>query len=172
MLLHYSITSRYLARLGEYDLSSTNDGASPVDIPIDQKYVHEQYDAKIIFNDIALLKLRDYAPISGNLKSKIFIQIYNAQRDENFSDQIRPICLPLNEPLRSRDLTGYQPFIAGWGATSYQGPVSSILQEAQIPVVSNSDCERNYRVYFPNQIFDNRVLCAGFGGRDSCKVFF
>lgn len=67
-LLHHSITSRYLARLGEYDLSSTNDGASPVDIPIDQKFVHEQYDAKIIFNDIALLKLRDYAPISGNLK--------------------------------------------------------------------------------------------------------
>lgn len=61
------------------------------------------------------------------------------------------------------------PFIAGWGAVSYQGPVSSILQEAQIPIVSNSDCERNYRTYFPNQIFDNRVLCAGFGGRDSCQ---
>lgn len=89
--------------------------------------------------------------------------------DESFSDQIRPICLPLNEPLRSRDLTGYQPFIAGWGATSYQGPVSPILQEAQIPIVSNSDCERNYRIYFPNQIFDNRVLCAGYGGRDSCQ---
>ncbi|XP_037039357.1 mucin-2-like [Bradysia coprophila] len=138
----------YLARLGEYDLSSTNDGAFPVDMVIDQTFVHEQYVPKIIYSDIAMLKLRDYAPIT---------------------DQIRPICLPLNEPLRSRDLTGYQPFIAGWGATSYQGPVSSILQEAQIPVVSNSDCERNYRIYFPNQIFDNRVICAGFGGRDSCQ---
>lgn len=88
---------------------------------------------------------------------------------EKFADQIRPICLPLNEPLRSRDLTGYQPFIAGWGALSYQGPASPILQEAQIPVVSNEDCERNYRTYFPNQIFDNRVICAGYGGRDSCK---
>lgn len=92
-------------------------------------------------------------------------------RTIHFSDQIRPICLPLNEPLRSRDLTGYQPFIAGWGALSYQGPVSSILQEAQIPVVSNADCERNYRLYFPNQVFDNRVICAGYGGRDSCKMW-
>ncbi|KAJ6634877.1 Venom serine protease Bi-VSP [Pseudolycoriella hygida] len=138
----------YLARLGEYDLTSTNDGASPIDIVIDQRFVHEQYDSKIIYNDISLLKLRDYAPVT---------------------DQIRPICLPLNEPLRSRDLTGYQPFIAGWGAVSYQGPVSPILQEAQIPIVSTADCERNYRVYFPNQIFDNRVLCAGYGGRDSCQ---
>lgn len=49
-----------------------------------------------------------------------FYYFYVNDINADFTDQIRPICLPLNEPLRSRDLTGYQPFIAGWGATTYQ----------------------------------------------------
>lgn len=42
----------------------------------------------------------------------------------------------------------------------------------QLPVVSTAECEFNYRLYFPNQVFDNRVLCAGYpqGGKDSCQV--
>lgn len=85
------------------------------------------------------------------------------------TDQIRPICLPVSEPLRSQDLTGYQPFVAGWGSTIFMGPQSTFIREAQIPIVSLSDCSRNYRTYFPNQVFDSRVMCAGYGGRDTCQ---
>lgn len=81
---------------------------------------------------------------------------------------IRPICLP-SPPLLDADLTGYQPFLAGWGSVSYQGASPSILQEAQIPIVSNADCQTNYRALFPQQSFDDRVLCAGTGGRDACQ---
>lgn len=77
--------------------------------------------------------------------------------------------MPINEPLRSRDITGYQPFLAGWGTTSYKGSPSSILQDVQIPIVSTTDCGSNYRAFFPNQVFDNRIICAGFGGKDACQ---
>lgn len=85
------------------------------------------------------------------------------------SDRIRPICLPLNEPLRSTDLTGYAPFVAGWGSTFYQGPQSSILRETQVEVISTSKCEQSYKTAFPNQIFDERIICAGTGGHDTCQ---
>lgn len=77
--------------------------------------------------------------------------------------------MPLLEPLRSRDLTGFTPFVAGWGSTGFQSPQSTVLREAQVPVVPTADCARNYKTYFPNQVFDNRVICAGFGGRDTCQ---
>lgn len=86
-----------------------------------------------------------------------------------YSERIRPICLPLFEPLRSQDLVGYAPFVAGWGSTLYQGPQSNFLRDVQLPIISLSDCARNYKSYFPNQEFDERVLCAGYGGRDTCQ---
>lgn len=54
-----------MARLGEYDLVSTNDGAHPIDMIIDKKIVHEHYIANVVLNDIALLRLQGVAPITG-----------------------------------------------------------------------------------------------------------
>lgn len=31
----------------------------------------------------------------------------------DFLVRIRPICLPVNEPVRTRAFVGYQPFVAG-----------------------------------------------------------
>ena len=86
-----------------------------------------------------------------------------------FLEKIRPICLPLFEPLRSVDLTGYSPFVAGWGSTSFQGPQSSILQDAQVPVASTAECEQSYKNIYSTQVFDNRIICAGNGARDACQ---
>lgn len=44
-----------------------------------------------------------------------------------------------------------------------------MLQEAQIPIVSLAACQANYRTLFPQQTFDERVMCAGTGGRDACQ---
>lgn len=130
-----------LARLGEYDISSDNDGASPVDYNVESRIIHESFDAKTISNDIGLLKLTQIVTIT---------------------DFIRPICMPLADAIRYKDLTYYQPFVAGWGSTSFKGPAATILQEVQLPILPLSECEFNYRLYFPNQVFDNRVLCAGY----------
>lgn len=88
---------------------------------------------------------------------------------ETNSERIRPICLPLFEPLRSQDLIGYAPFVAGWGSTIYQGPQSSYLRDVQLPIISLQECAQNYKLHFPNQQFDDRVICAGYGGRDTCQ---
>nr|XP_029730079.1 venom protease-like [Aedes albopictus] len=140
----------YFVRLGEHDITSNNDGANPVDIYVEKAFIHEQYNEKTIQNDVALLRLQNNAPLS---------------------DMIKPICLPTEEPMRSRDVTYYSPFIAGWGTTSYRGPTASRLQEVQVIVLPTDQCAFNYKLYFPDQVFDNTVLCAGFpqGGKDSCQ---
>lgn len=54
-----------MARLGEYDLISSNDGANPIDMIIDKKIVHENYVSNVVLNDIALLRLQGVAPVTG-----------------------------------------------------------------------------------------------------------
>lgn len=124
-----------LVRLGEHDLSTTNDGAQPIDLYIEKKIVHEEYNAQQITNDIGIVKLQQNAPIN---------------------EKIRPICLPLSEALKTRDLTNYLPFVAGFGSTSFKGPTSNILKEVQLQVVSNRDCENSYKSIISN-VFDNKV---------------
>lgn len=138
-----------MVRLGEHDLTTTTEALS-VDVNIELKIVHENFNARIIYNDIALLKLSQTVSIT---------------------DYVRPICLPWTDEMRRRDYTYYQPFLAGWGATSYRGSAASILQEVQLPILPLSECIANYKIHFPDQIFDDTVLCVGFpsGGKDSCQ---
>lgn len=57
-----------------------------------------------------------------------------------FIDLKRPICLPINEPLRSRVHTDANPFVAGWGLTKEGGKEQSpILLQLQVPVVSDNN---------------------------------
>uniref|UniRef100_A0A8W7PU71 CLIP domain-containing serine protease n=1 Tax=Anopheles coluzzii TaxID=1518534 RepID=A0A8W7PU71_ANOCL len=147
---HCIQTALYFVRLGEHDITSDQDGANPVDIYIQRWVVHERYDEKKIYNDIALVLL---------------------QKSVTITEAVRPICLPLEAKQRTKDLTYYAPFIAGWGAVGYNGPTAARLQEAQVVVLPVDQCAFNYKLYFPGQIFDDTVLCAGFpqGGKDSCQ---
>lgn len=167
-----------VVRLGEYDLSSRNDILNPLDFAIEKTMVHEEYVPDIILNDIGIVKLRRRAPVNGECKvytenissfthqtHSTLIDLCNCQ----YSDRIRPICLPIYEPLRSSSLTGYAPFVAGWGSTNFQGPQSSVLQDTQVQVVSTAECERSYKSKFAVQVFDDRIICAGSGGHDACQ---
>uniref|UniRef100_A0A4Y0BPW2 Peptidase S1 domain-containing protein n=1 Tax=Anopheles funestus TaxID=62324 RepID=A0A4Y0BPW2_ANOFN len=147
---HCIQTGLYFVRLGEHDITSDQDGANPIDVYIQRWLVHERYDEKTIHNDIALVLL---------------------QKTVIISETIRPICLPLDTKQRTKDITYYAPFIAGWGAVSFNGPSATKLQEAQVVVLPVDQCAFNYKLYFPGQIFDDTVLCAGFpqGGKDSCQ---
>lgn len=52
------------------------------------------------------------------------------------------------------------------------GKVYQILLQAQIPVISNSECKKKYRaIGRSNILFEDHVLCAGFeaGGTDACQ---
>jgi Trypsin len=77
-----------LVRLGSYNISSSNEGA--IDVNVEWRSTHENYDPKYIANDIAMLRLASVVPIT-NL--------------------IRPICIPMTEALINRDYTGQLPYV-------------------------------------------------------------
>ncbi|KAL3290209.1 hypothetical protein HHI36_023568 [Cryptolaemus montrouzieri] len=137
----YGRSDLYLARIGDLDLYSDDDGASPEDILLESARVHEDFiQAR---NDIAVLKL--------------------SRRVTN--PTVWPICLPVEDSLRTRSFVGYRPVVAGWGSIYFQGPSSSALLEVGVDVVTTADCKAAHRMA------DDNVICAGFqsGGKDSCK---
>jgi len=57
-------------RLGELDLNPTvNDGANPLDVPIEKILPHEEYDQAQLVNDIAVLKLKQTVTFNSKLPS-------------------------------------------------------------------------------------------------------
>ncbi|ENN74239.1 hypothetical protein YQE_09212, partial [Dendroctonus ponderosae] len=144
---HCVVTDLYLARVGELDLYDDNDGANPTDIEIEKTKVHENYDATKHINDIAVLALsRSTEGLVG----------------------VWPICLPWEADKKNRSFLGNQPFVAGWGNLQFNGPSSTNLQLATIPVVENSKCKKAYE---SAAIIDESILCAGWdnGNKDACK---
>lgn len=90
-----------------------------------------------------------------------------------FTADIRPICLPINETIRSRSFIGYLPFIAGWDLARADGNSSTLLKEMQVPVLNNEECKEQYqrqnRIVSENQFGDD-VICTGayLAGYDKC----
>uniref|UniRef100_A0A8C2L569 Si:dkey-32n7.7 n=1 Tax=Cyprinus carpio TaxID=7962 RepID=A0A8C2L569_CYPCA len=96
-------------------------------------------------NDIALLKLR--SPVT-------------------FTDYISPVCLAAHNSVFN---SGTDSWITGWGNIS-EGvslPSPKVLQEVEVPVIGNRQCNCLYGV---GEITDN-MICAGLleGGKDSCQ---
>jgi Trypsin len=90
-----------------------------------------------------------------------------------FLAYIQPICIPFNEPEKSRSFEKYKPFAAGWGRTQEGGKSANVLQEIQLPIISNEQCRNRYSAInkvISDKQFDNAVLCAGFdqGGQGEC----
>jgi hypothetical protein len=63
---------------------------------------------------------------------------------------------------------------SGWGKTQEGGKSANVLQELQLPVLNNQQCQSDYakinKVASDKQ-FDDAVICAGVreGGKDSCQ---
>ncbi|XP_050544568.1 venom protease-like isoform X2 [Daktulosphaira vitifoliae] len=129
-----------VVRLGDLNLDpEVNDGADPINVPIDDIIHHELYNSKYFIYDIALLKLNNSV---------------------EFNKFIQPICLPIDPKIRVMNFIKTVPFVAGWGATEFRGPSSNALLETQIPVVENASCKTAYKN--KTAIIDDRVLCAGY----------
>ncbi|XP_043217203.1 venom protease-like [Amphibalanus amphitrite] len=136
-------------RLGEHDLSRTNDGRH-VDVSVARITIHPGYVGKQ--NDIALLQL---------------------SRPVTFSRRIQPVCLPAVDASH----TGKTADLAGWGYTEFNGEGSQVLQEVELVVLDEQQCEQRYRSVpgfeddFPGG-FQGTKLCAnGADGtsRDACR---
>uniref|UniRef100_A0A182JSC1 Peptidase S1 domain-containing protein n=1 Tax=Anopheles christyi TaxID=43041 RepID=A0A182JSC1_9DIPT len=149
---HCILSSLSVVRLGEHDMDNQTESVH-VDVPVYKYVSHPLYDTFDGHSDVAILYLTETV---------------------QFNAQIKPICLPTVEPVRSADFTGYNPFIAGWGRTKETGFEAKVLQELQIPILENDECSQLYkkvRKLFSQKQFNAAVLCAGFleGGKDSCQ---
>ena len=91
-----------------------------------------------------------------------------------FSNAVTPVCMPLENPVRTKSFVGFTPFVAGWGSTKEGGNSANILQELELPVIKTSNCENLYSEIgkrISDKQFDDAVMCAGYikGGKDSCQ---
>lgn len=136
-------------RLGDHDITTTNDGASPTDLRIGRAIQHPQWSKNSLANDIAIIKL------DGSVR---------------YGRNIQPICLP--DGYKDQDLTALlvnpDPTIVGWGSTRPGGGSESILRQARTPVVPLDECARAYREVSRVTIGDTK-MCAGRGVRDTCN---
>ena len=111
------------------------------------KYVklENYYSASRSGNDIAILVL------ASSVK-------YNAY--------VRPACLPTSSETTAWTTTSKLCAITGWGHLKRGGAQPNILQEAKVPLVTDSTCRRQYR-----GLVEEIMLCAGNaqGGVDTCQ---
>ncbi len=63
--------------------------------------------------------------------------------------------------------TGTMATVVGWGDTSWQGDLSWVLLEVDVPIVSDADCAAVYESDFDGPT----MVCAGYeeGGKDPCQ---
>ncbi|GLV36042.1 uncharacterized protein CBL_01806 [Carabus blaptoides fortunei] len=136
----------YVVRLGDLDLYSNEDGATPLNVLISSQRRHENFNSEIRANDIAILTLRE---------------------EIKFGPLIRPICLPTAESIQ-KDYTNEPTYVAGWGSTYFNGPMSPGLRVVLLPILRLDRCLRTYGSRFT---IDQNTLCAGqlSGGRDACS---
>ncbi|XP_008053518.1 enteropeptidase [Carlito syrichta] len=134
--------SKWKAILG---LHMTSNLTSPQVVTrlIDQIVINPHYNKRRKDNDIAMM----------HLEFKV-----------NYTDYIQPICLPEENQIFS---PGRNCSIAGWGRIIYEGPTANILQEADVPLLSNGKCQQQ----MPEYNITENMICAGYeeGRIDSCQ---
>ncbi|CAB3984307.1 MAM and LDL-receptor class A domain-containing 1-like isoform X1 [Paramuricea clavata] len=75
--------------------------------------------------------------------------------------QIRPVCLP-QHGVSVNEVSGQECYITGWGRTGASKPGATVLQQARLPVISESKC----RQHMGSQV-TRQMICAGFGGNST-----
>ncbi|XP_055970158.1 coagulation factor XI isoform X1 [Sorex fumeus] len=105
--------------------------------------IHDQYKMAESGYDIALLKL---------------------ETTINYTDTQRPICLPSKG---DRNVIYTDCWVTGWGYRKLRDRIQNTLQKAQIPLVTNEECQKRYK----GHKITNKMVCAGYkdGGKDACK---
>ncbi|KPJ03929.1 Chymotrypsin-like elastase family member 2A [Papilio xuthus] len=132
--------------LGKYNIAGGDLEAQ--EKTVQEIIVHDNFDAKQLHNDIALLKLT----------SEVL-----------FNDYVQPACLWF--PTAVEKLTNKEKIIGtvvGWGFDQ-DNALSTQLRQATMPQISDSDCIKKNPLFY-SKLLNNKKFCAGFGnGTSACN---
>ncbi|CAH0562168.1 unnamed protein product [Brassicogethes aeneus] len=135
-----------VVRLGDLDLTRTDEGSDHVDYDISRIISHPKYVPNVNYYDIGLLEL--------NRKVKI-------------TQFIRPACLHSKRRIDERIAVA-----TGYGATDYTAENANKLMKVSLNIYDNNLCARafNTEKKLPRGITEN-MLCAGEleGNKDTCQ---
>ncbi|XP_017049120.1 spaetzle-processing enzyme-like [Drosophila ficusphila] len=118
-----------MVRLGEHNISTAidcvhNECAPPhLDIPIEEKIIHEGYDRHSLRNDIALLRLK---------------------KPVDYSNAIKPICVIPSYDFRNHFFINESMTVAGWGVTQ-KGRRSDVLRTTTVKGRDSTKCTQTFR---------------------------
>ncbi|CAH2056378.1 unnamed protein product, partial [Iphiclides podalirius] len=138
--------SELLVRLGEHDLATEDEPYGFAERRVQIVASHPHFDRNTFEYDLALLRF--YEPVT-------------------FQPNILPVCVPDNDD----DYVGKTAYVTGWGRLYDEGPLPTVLQEVQVPVINNTACEAMYQAAGYTEHIPNIFICAGWrsGGADSCE---
>ncbi|XP_060942729.1 plasminogen activator, urokinase a [Limanda limanda] len=122
--------------LGKSAINDT-DPVKEQSFTVEKLIVHQKYNMSSYDNDIALLKIKSR---SGGCAVR--------------SASARTVCVP---PSRTQLPAGVQCSIAGYGKESYLGRFSKILKQAEVNLLSQTDCKSES--YYGDRITKN-MMCA------------
>ena len=101
--------------------------------------MHPKYNSRNVNNDYAILRLAE--PVT-------------------FTDKVSPACLP--NDMRET-YAGVLATVTGWGTLSSGGNQPTTLQEVDVTVTTNAECDSAYGSITKN------MICAADSGKDSCQ---
>ncbi|XP_063592006.1 serine proteinase stubble-like [Penaeus indicus] len=143
--VHKERTDEVTVVLGEHDLETIDEPYDFIESRVEAIIRHPNFDSTTFEYDIALLRLRD--PVA-------------------FQPNILPVCLPKDDD----DLVGEMAVATGWGRLSANGPLPSVLQKVEVPIVSNAKCIEMFLTTGRKEYIPDIFVCAGYkeGKRDTC----
>ncbi|CAH3103828.1 unnamed protein product, partial [Pocillopora meandrina] len=131
--------SYYTIRLGDHN-RHVNEGTEE-DIPAKRVIVHPDYNKIPIDSDIALIQLSKPATLNARVKT---------------------VCLPSQDEVVP---TSSRCFITGWGKIKHPGSSHHILQQANLPPVTNSECAKKLASSPGSSLqITQKMICAGVNG--------
>jgi len=134
----FYLSCRAVARLGDLDLDpEVDDGATPLDVPIDRVITHERYlYGEKHINDIALVVLRDDVTFTSKRFGRVFFAVRPpleprvsnvltrvphtnvcTKRVIFCAELVRPICMPIFANVRNVNYDRKTLTVTGWGST-------------------------------------------------------
>ncbi|KAK4887715.1 hypothetical protein RN001_003986 [Aquatica leii] len=145
---HFGRFNLTMVRLGDYNVNTEIDCfkhggydlecSDPVQLfGIEEKITHPFYDFKERRNDIGLVRL------SSSVQ---------------FSDYVRPICLPDNNSLQLED--DQILFTSGWGALGNRLNSTDIKKRVPTVFISIDKCIAHFKKYQKENVINENQLCA------------